>query len=318
MVLVGRQHALAARRRSQHQQRIIRRRRPLAGIRHHRLGKPCRLAKRRPVLAADDGGDVVACHRLAGQRRGERRQHLQPGAEVVAIVGAGDPVANDKRRGHALAHQFARGNPADKRAAGLHNAEMADVVAAHPAERDMHEIIRADGDHRRRHDAGERQFADAGAVADRLAHLQYDIALRHDALDSLRRMADKDTIGRGVMHHRRRRAQRRVRWQDHRILKHQVGDAVLIGIGVDPLQRGMICGRRAPPPIHPAGGDIRHAQVIQLRHLAPGIAKRDDPLPGKRRQHALIDRQRDRRIPARGVAVGHRQLEMRRQRLEIG
>ena len=256
----------------------------------------------------------MAGHRLTRQRCRQSRQHLQPGPQIIAAVRAGDPVADDKRGRHPLAHKLARGDPADQRAAGIDHPEMADVMAAHPAKRDMHEIIRPDGDHRRGHDGGQRQLAHPRGITDRLADLIDNVALRDNAGDGLRAVPDKDTVGRSVMHRRRCRAKRRIRRQQHRRVKHQVGDAVLIGIGVDPLQRGVVLrGGMRRRHIHPAGRDIRLPQIVKLRHLAPGVAKGDNPLPGQRRQHLLIDGQRDGGIAERRMAVGHRHLIMRRQ-----
>ena len=71
---------------------------------------------------------------------------------------------------------------------------MADVETAHPAKRHMHEIIRADGDHRAGHDIRQLHVTNPCRRVDRDPHLPDNVPLGYNPNYAVVIIADKDTV----------------------------------------------------------------------------------------------------------------------------
>ena len=148
IVLVGREQALAAPRRSEHDEGISLRRRAVPVRLHLPLREHRRAAGHRAKLAGDDRGDVAAAETL-GQQAGGHRLNARPGAgQLGRGLGVADVVAEQQRALRAQAQEVARRQRADHRAGVVDDAEMPDAQPVHPPDRDIGERVGID--HRQR------------------------------------------------------------------------------------------------------------------------------------------------------------------------
>ena len=178
VVLVGRQQALAAAGRSEHDKRIRLRRLAVSVRLHLSFREHRRAAGHRAKLAGDDGRDIAAGETFRQQTGGDRL-NAGPGARQLGrALRVTDVVAEQGRALRAHAQEIARRQRADHRAGIVDDAEMADAQPVHPADRHIGEGVGVDHRQRLAHRKRDR-------LAERLAtargeHAQ-QVALGHDA-----------------------------------------------------------------------------------------------------------------------------------------
>ena len=310
IVLIGGEQALAAPRRSEHDQRIALRRRSVPVRQHLPLREHRRATGHRAKLTGDDRGDVAAAEPF-GEQAGGHRLNAGPGArEFCRGLGVADVVAEQQRALRAQAQEVTRRQRANHRAGIVDHAEVANAQAVHPPDRHIGVRIGIDHDERPRHRAvdGLRK-----CVVTALGEHTQDIALGHDAGISGRRRAvarmhvyRRYPFGRDLRDHR---GQRRLRRDETRWRRHDLGHTMAVRIGIDARSGiGERIGRHAGH-VGPAGANLLVDQLPQRGGGVDRLAKRADAAIAQQRHQLLEYHGRGRCITERRVALDHLNAE---------